>query len=146
MRHEPSLAPRRAASSSRSASAAKAAITSPVCESTAASLDLASASCSFSAERCESYRRDGADAGVLFVSPFSQAPAVAPARKVTTKLSIVNVFIIGKKRSGEEKVPPVMVRFRGDIALPEPRTHKPSSAPVPRATLVRELVVGVRHT
>jgi hypothetical protein len=28
---------------------------------------------------------------------FSQAPAVAPARKVTTKLSNVNVSIMGKK-------------------------------------------------
>jgi hypothetical protein len=44
-------------------------------------------------------------AGNPFARPFSHAPAVAPARKVTTKLSIVNVFIMGKKRSGEEKVP-----------------------------------------
>jgi hypothetical protein len=54
---------------------------------------------------CGSYRRDGADASDPFVRLFSQAPAVAPARKVTTKLSIVNVSIMGKKRSGEKKVP-----------------------------------------
>jgi hypothetical protein len=60
------------------------------------------------ARPARSYRGDawfGADAGDLFVRAFSQAPAVAPTRKVTTKLSIVNVFIIGKKRSGEQKVP-----------------------------------------
>ena len=60
------------------------------------------------ASRAGSYRRDtwfGADAADPFVRLFSQAPAVAPARKVTTKLSIVNVSIIGKKRTGEEKVP-----------------------------------------
>jgi hypothetical protein len=43
-------------------------------------------------------------AGDPFVRLFTQAPAVAPARKVTTKLSIVNISM-GKKRSGEEKVP-----------------------------------------
>jgi hypothetical protein len=53
----------------------------------------------------ESYRRDGLAAGDPFARPFSQAPAVAPARKVTTKLSIVNVSIMGKKRNGEKKVP-----------------------------------------
>ena len=53
----------------------------------------------------ESYRREGADASNPFVRLFSQAPAVAPARKVTTKLSIVNVSIIVQKRSGEKKVP-----------------------------------------
>ena len=37
--------------------------------------------------------------------PGRQAPAIAPATKVATKLSVMNVFIIGKKRSGEEKVP-----------------------------------------
>jgi hypothetical protein len=56
-------------------------------------------------ERAESYRRDGVAAGDPFVRLFSQAPAVAPARKVTTKLSIVNVSIMDKKRSGEKKVP-----------------------------------------
>ena len=66
------------------------------------------ANCRLPASRAGSYRRDawfGADAAVPFVRLFSQAPAVAPARKVTTKLSIVNVSIIGKKRTGEEKVP-----------------------------------------
>jgi hypothetical protein len=41
-----------------------------------------------------------------FVRLFSQAPAVAPTRKVTTKLSAVNRFIIGMKQSGAGKVPP----------------------------------------
>jgi len=49
----------------------------------------------------------GAAAADPFVRPFSQAPAVAPTRKVTTKLSIVNRVIIGIKQSGAEKVPPL---------------------------------------
>jgi hypothetical protein len=42
-------------------------------------------------------------AGDPFVRLFSQAPAVAPARKVTTKLSIVNVSIMDKKTKPREK-------------------------------------------
>ena len=65
-------------------------------------------------QRCErprSYRRDGVAAGDPFVRLFSQAPAVAPARKVTTKLSIVNVSIMSKKRSCEKKVPARLFRW-----------------------------------
>ena len=40
-----------------------------------------------------------------FARPFSQAPAVAPARKVRTKLSNVNVSIIAVKHSSGESVP-----------------------------------------
>jgi hypothetical protein len=46
---------------------------------------------------CGSYRRDGVAAGNPFVRLFSQAPAVAPARKVAAKLTIVNVSIMRKK-------------------------------------------------
>ena len=38
--------------------------------------------------------------------PFTQAPAVAPTRKVMTKLSSVNVSIIRKKRSDDKRFPP----------------------------------------
>ena len=48
---------------------------------------------------------DGVAACDPFVRLFNQAPAVAPARKVATKLSIVNVSIMDKKRKGKEKVP-----------------------------------------
>jgi hypothetical protein len=48
------------------------------------------------------------------VRPFNQAPALAPARKVKTKPTIVNVFIAAKQ-SYEEKVPAPLSE-RGDRA------------------------------
>ena len=83
-----------------------------------------------------SYRR-GPDAGLPFVRPFSQAPAVAPARKVTTKLSIAKLFI-SKKRSGEEKVPAPWT-YRLQVA--GRRSAGPTTATTP-SHMMRELGVA----
>jgi hypothetical protein len=88
-------------------------------------------------------------AGDPFVRLFNQAPAVAPARKVATKLSIVNISIMGKARKRflpEAASQPVSLRHQRRMMCPRsPRhPHDRSAVTLAGAFALRERPIVAR--